>query len=212
MIRKVLFTGFFVFIFAGAGFCYSDGDISALEMRKYGQTYNNDSLADRLMRLETDMFGMSQSGDLDSRINMLTQMAESYNTPSFSAPQYNYYNGEKKGFIRNLLDGFSSGAMTGFTPPFSTTGYSSYNYGNYGNYCPYENYSSGPYYKSHFRRPGSIISHHNHNNRHNWHRPHYRPHYNPNYSAYNPYGPYNARPTYGSTNVTTGSSVHILRD
>lgn len=201
MIRKVLITGFLFFAVSLVGFCYSEDDLAQIELRKYGQTFVNDSLSDRLIRLETDMFGMSQSGDIDSRINLINQMNGNSSYSSIAVPEYNYSYGNKKGFFRNLFDTFSTGTMTGFTPPM--TGYSS----NYGNYCQYNNYNrlNKPFENRYYSR--------NYNNhRHNFpHRPPRIGAHNP-YNTYNPYGAREGQPTYGSTNVITGSRVHILKD
>lgn len=201
MIRKVLITGFLFFAVSLVGFCYSEDELSMIEMKKYGQSFVDDSLSDRLIRLETDMFGMGQSGDIESRINLINRMNANSTYSSIVAPEYNYSN--KKGFLGNIFDGFSSGTMTGFTPPM--TGYSS----NYGNYCPYNHHYNNRANKP-FRNGYNSGNHHNHNHNFQHRLPRIGAH-GP-YNTYNPYAAGNERPTYGSTNVITGSRVHILKD
>lgn len=203
MIRKVLIMGFLFFAVSLVGSCYSEDELSMIEMKKYGQSFVNDSLLDRLIRLETDMFGMGQSGDLESRINLINQMNNNSSYSSIVTPEYNYSG--KKGFLRNLFDNFSTGTMTGFTPPIGTAGYST---STYGNYCPYS-YHNDKNMPFGYRYRTEKHNNHRHNYQHR--PPRIGVHNNP-YTAYNPYNLNNDRPTYGSTNVMTGSRVHILRD
>lgn len=168
---------------------YTEQQISNLEFNRYGQSFVDDSLADRLNRLEMDVLGMSQSGDIDSRIGRLNDIF----MHEMPTPQIDYYKPERKSAIKNILNNVSSlfdnGYMTGFIPSLENSYGSHYYRNNSPQYCPYHN----SYHSSYHHRPARFS--------------HYNPHV-----GYNPYGPAYQRPTYGYTNTTTGSSVHILRD
>ena len=71
MIRKILFISILFFLSQFACFAFSDEELSYLEISKYGQTYENDSFSQRLLRLENDILGMAQSGEIDNRIKLL---------------------------------------------------------------------------------------------------------------------------------------------
>ena len=60
-----------------------------IEFQKYGQVFVLDSLADRLNRLETDFFGMAQTGNIEDRVNRLVQISQNSKHATFSSP-YNY--------------------------------------------------------------------------------------------------------------------------
>lgn len=186
--KKILFSLVLFFCSISFVFAYSEDEVSFLEMKKYGQTYNNQSLADRLFRLETDILGMRQSGDLDSRINTLNNIFSNPAPNAIVPPSVDIYSSRRKGLLGRFLDDFSSGYVTGFIPPINT-GYYSDDYHN--NYCPYGNNQVHSTY--HYR---GYHPHHRHL--------HSRP--------YNPYGDYNYRPTYFNRNVSTGSAIHILQD
>ncbi len=194
MIRKVVLLCCLFFVFAIEGNCYTEDEISNLEFNKYGQTFVNDSLSNRLNRLETDMLGMSQSGDIDSRIDTLIRMSGN----NISVPSYDYYPSEKKSAIRNIWNGITSsfgyddGQITGFIPPMG---------------LGYSNSSNHNYYRPHYHRPSSYCPYHN-----TYHRPSRNFHRHSPHTAYNPYGPNYQRPTYGYSDTNVGSSVHILRD
>lgn len=170
-------------------FAYSEQQISNLEINQYGQAFVDDSLSDRLNRLEIDMLGMRQSGDIDNRIGMLNRISFG----EIQTPSFDYYKPEKRSAIKNIWNNVSSvfdnGYMTGFIPSLENSYSSNYYKNNSQHYCPYHN----SYHNSYHHRPARFN--------------HYSPHV-----GYNPYGPSYQRPTYGYTNTTTGSSVHILRD
>ncbi len=185
MVNKFLFCFVLILIFPCVALSYSEEQLSNLEMNQYGETFVDDSFLDRLNRLEIDILGMRQAGDINNRIGRLNQISfEEINTPSFD-----YYKPEKRSAIKNLWDNVSSvfdaGYMTGFVPPLNNSYGTNYYQNNIQDYCPYHN------------------SYHHRSTRFN--------HYNPS-MGYNPYGPVYQRPTYGYSNTSTGSSVHILRD
>ncbi len=239
MFKKLLLTVCLFFSFTNTGSCFSENNIADIEYAKYGQSFDNESLASRLGRLETDFFGAQQTGDLDSRLNKLTAMSSNIIPSPMNTFNDDYYPGQKKGVFKNFLDNVSSafsdmGTMTGFTPslysgsynPYYNNGFTSFTNG-YSNYCPYQNryiYPNNFYNRlnrtrypglsNNFYRPpyynNRRITYHNHYN--NIHRPGY------NNSALSYYSrPYNSitSPIYPqnvATSFTTGSAVHILRD
>ncbi len=229
MLRKIIISFMIFLSLQAAVYSYSPEHLSNLEMVKYGQSFENDSLASRLMRLETDLFGMTQSGDIDSRLDMISQMIGSSALPPVYQPDNTYYPKEKKGiinrFLNNLSDDFSNGALTGFTPPLTSTGYVNDFYGNgfmnytntSGGYCPFHNtYHNNGFFNNRNdflygknKYPNSV------SHRHNFRSP--RLGHNHNYSNFNsyanPYGYYRSPiPTNTYTNVLTRSGVHIIKD
>ena len=185
MLKKFIFLLFLLIISPCIALSYTEQNISNLEINQYGQAFVEDSLSDRLNRLEMDMLGMRQSGDIDNRISVLNRMS----LGEIQTPIFDYYKPEKRSAIKNIWNNvssaFDSGYMTGFIPSFSNSYGNNYYRNNVPEYCPYHN------------------SYH--------HRPARFNHYSPRV-GYNPYGPSYQRPTYGYTNTSTGSSVHILRD
>ena len=227
--RKIILYLIFMFCFVNCSYGFSDNDINNLEMSMYGNIYSNEDYGSRIKRLETDLLGMTQSGDIDSRIDTLKKIHSNSNIATFSYPDDRYYSPKKQGVIKNFFNNLSSsmfdtGTITGYTPSMSSS-FSNNLYRNefmnfannpYG-YCPYNNgfnYSNRSLYGNRNRfnnrfgyRRGNNLSSlipHNHHNHHN----HYRPPY------YSPYGinRYNHIPTDVSNNIATRSTVHILQD
>lgn len=231
---KKLFIIKIIFLFTAIiGFCFSEDEITNIELSKYGESYANESIAERLNRLETDFFGMAQSGDLDSRIDMLKHISGNSRQSAIINPRENYYPGQKRSAIRRFWDNVTStfdttGTMTGFTPSMTTSGYnygySNNAYGNeflnfmngYNNYCPYHNryhnhnrYLHNPFYNNNnFINSGL-------NNRY------FNNGYNPNryYNGRHPHRPVHypnnriQRSSYWlPPTVSTRSSVQIIRD
>ena len=185
MHKKFILSLVLILFFPCVAFAYTEQQISNLEINQYGQTFVDDSLSDRLNRLEMDMLGMRQSGDIDNRISMLNRVSFG----EIPTPSFDYYKPERRSAIKNIWNNVSSildnGYMTGFIPSLENSYTSNYYRSNSPQYCPYHNsYHQGP---ARFN--------------------HYNPHV-----GYNPYGLSSQRPTYGYTNTTTGSSIHILRD
>ncbi len=199
-------------------------DIDDIELNKYGRTYADESLSERLSRLENDLFGMSQSGDIESRLSKLSQVIEpNINPNNIVYPQvaYDYDVKPKKNVFKRFLDNVSdtfdnTGVITGYTPLMYGTGYD-YIPNLYRNefrnmfynppqYCPYHNTFHNRYpnfYNNNFPKI---------NNRryHNYRNPYFN-NYNRYNSLYYPhYGNYNR--VYSPPNVVTNSSVHILKD
>ncbi len=224
MFFKLAITILCVLLTALSGGCYSDEQLADIEMNRYGQTFENDSLSSRLIRLENDLFGMTQSGDIDTRVDMIAQMASVSNNPSVLADNDNFYPGIKQNPVKkvwnSISSGFSSGSMTGFTPSVNSYGYSSSNYGNglwnlfngANSYCPYHNTYHNGFFNNHNFPMGyrpNFNRGHFHPNHHLGHIPH-----NQFYPSYNsPYGVYqNPIPTNYSSDLITRSNVHIIKD
>lgn len=234
MIKKIFILNLVFFCTAAIGLCFSENELTNIELSKYGESYANESIAERLNRLETDFFGMAQSGDVDSRINMLNHLAGNSRQSAIINPQDNFYPGKKRSAIRNFWDNVTStfdttGSMTGFTPSMtnSSYGYSNNMYRNEflnfmngynNNYCPDHNryHNNNRYFNNRFLNDNNFINSglnnryfHNHNNANYHNRVHRHPHgMNGNY-------PYNrVHRTYYSVppNVSTRSSVQIIRD
>lgn len=239
MLRKIVLSIAILLCVQVCVYSYSPEQLANMEMVKYGQSYENDSLSSRLMRLETDLFGMTQSGDIDSRLDMISQMiGSSASVPAYT-PDNSYYSQNNsyyypqkkesaiKRFWNNLTDDFSSGAITGFTPPLTSTGYVNDLYGNgfmnftnnSGRYCPLHNtYHNNGFFNNnpHNFWNGRNRYHNAFNRGHNFRHPLHlgRNPYYTNFNSYaNPYGYYGNRiPTNTYNNVLSRSTVHILQD
>ncbi len=229
MLRKIIITMVIFISLQAAVYSYSPEQLSNMEMVKYGQSFENDSLSSRLMRLETDLFGMTQSGDIDSRLDMISQMIGSSSSIPVYEPYNAYYPKEKKGiinrFLNNLSDDFSNGALTGFTPPITSTGYVNDFYGNgfmnytnnTGRYCPFHNtYHNNGFFNNRNdfwygrnKYPRALSHRNNFRASRLWRNPNYA-----NFNSYaNPYGYYRSPiPTNTYANVLTRSGVHIIKD
>ena len=235
MIRYLFFVAVLIVSLISCAFAYSENDISRLEFQKYGRCYEDDSLAERLSRLENDYLGMTQSGDIEKRVYNLLAVGNSNPNgfESYEDFQQEQTPEKKKGkfktFWNNISSGLSDmGSMTGFIPPITT-------YGNYNSYSPYYNglghnghwnsyntypnaYSNDPFHNNHIYHRGCIQPHHHFNPINNrivhritsnlYNNRYYNGVVYPNMYPYqNPY-----YPTQGYTNYSTRSTVKILND
>lgn len=237
MLRKIIILIAVISQLFISALAYSDDILNNMEFRKYGTTYSNEDLGSRLRRLETDFFGMAQSGDAETRMNNLQQISGGNSVSAYLPPDDNFYPGKKQSAIKRFFNNMTSsiydpGVITGYTPPIYNNGYVNSIYGNEyknflnrnNNYCPFNSRNYSPSYRQY------------HNHYYNNYNPAgnniYRPYRN-NVSSilpsmntnnivqmnrpyrpyrYNPYyNPY-SRPTNQFTNVATRSSVHILQD
>ena len=204
MLKKIFILNFVLLIFTGIGYCYSEDELNRLEFLKFGQVYEQDSLGERLNRLEAYCFGMSQSGDINTRINNLKQLSNS--TPIMAYPYDNKYPAKKKNKIKTILDTasefFGAGSLTGFTPSFTGSGYSDNMYqnefnnffNNQNSYCPYQNQ-----YKDYNNNLSPDIDKNLFSE----------------YSQYMhnfPIGRHYNESFYTPPNITTGTGVHIIKD
>lgn len=99
----------------------SDRDLNGLEQRVFNRTFVNENPQSRMSRLEQQVFGASQSGELADRIGMLRQATTSY-TPQMAsypctAPMISTGGGWRGalGSLGNLMM-MNGGMPTGLTP------------------------------------------------------------------------------------------------
>jgi len=135
----------------------SKKDLSKLESRVLSQNFPQNSAQRRIERLEQQMLGAVQSGDLDARFQTLKIVSKNYNTnqSDYSPDPFQSagsgWKGLRGGWGNMLNNNLMGGSMTGFTPPispFSTNNLNAYNnsstYNNgYNNFNRYNRYTSG---------------------------------------------------------------------
>lgn len=135
----------------------SSGTLTKIERQVLNQTFEQNGAKRRIERLEEQMFGAVQSGDLTARYDAVKMAAQNYKNRNL-ADTDNYFN-PKANLRRGLSFGFGNGRMTGFTPnlnPFNNnttscddfdSGYynpAMYNRNSYSNnYNPSSNYNYG---------------------------------------------------------------------
>ena len=123
---NILLFELIVFVLGNAAaFCYSEDNLSRIEYLRYGMTFADESLSQRLNRLETDYFGMSQTGDINKRIENLAKINQTSKSTAAS-PKVKHTFAKKvriKTFLDNLLSYFcNNGYITGFTPSITSEG------------------------------------------------------------------------------------------
>ena len=246
MFKKLIILNILYIFTALMGLCFSEEELAGLEYSKYGRVYTGESISERLNRLENDFLGMAQSGDIDSRISLLSKLNGNSRGSAIINPLENYYPAQKKSALRNFWDNITSTfsdseSITGFTPPISTSGYNlGYSNNMYRNnftdflnnpsgYCPYYNrynfYNNRFFNRNYHNNHGFINSNSQNNRFNNFYNKNFRlqPNiyncftprlgaYNPMTDAYNPYNRYTR--TYFQTppDMTTKSSVQIIKD
>lgn len=152
----------------------SKNTLSEIETKVLKKTYGKGDSESRIERLEQQIFGAVQSGDLASRFETLKAAAQDYSANPYTMG-YNpnpYTNGygqmpmqTSKPGLRGVLGnignylmggGLYGGSMTGFTPPIDP--YNNYNY-NYNNNNGSNYYANGNPYNSfsNMSSPGSGI-------------------------------------------------------
>lgn len=115
----------------------SQNVLSRMESKVFRQSFPQNNAQRRIERLEQQIFGAVQSGDLSSRYEALKIAANSYNkTPTNTDNPYSSNNNLAqngwRGIAGNLGSALLGGSMTGFTPPINPY------YGNYNTYAnPY---------------------------------------------------------------------------
>lgn len=132
MFKKVCFLFLFLMFVSNICFASYEEKLNQLEYLKYGKNFQNESLSQRLLRLEEDSFGLSQSGDINSRIDMLFKIAQNNypNQLSYDRKVYPQYKkrSKLKNFLNDLASTFTdSGMMTGYIPPMQSYDNSFYN-------------------------------------------------------------------------------------
>lgn len=141
-------------------------NLARIEYKLFNRSYVNDDVETRIIRLEKEMLGAMQQGELDERYQVIAEASKHYNAfppdnyignqpfQSFSSnsrPYQSYQNqylasnnfGAQKGIFRNLISALTGGVLgggtlTGFTPPITDP---------YGSYCsaPYMNNMNNSY-------------------------------------------------------------------
>ena len=223
MIIKIFYFSLFYFFIQLIGFCYSEDILNEIEYKKYGTTFKNESLADRLTKLETDFLGMEQKGSINERLDLLYRISNNSKNTTIQRPYYENYPVKKRSAIRKFFDNLGDlGAVTGFTPSLSSNYYNNGSYYNsYGNnnlsdwgyrgfnnflnnqnnYCPYHNsyHNNQPIHNRHW------VGNHFHNNHfQDYNTPHLPPHIYPENRV--------TRSFYIPPNVQSRTSVRIIRD
>lgn len=128
---------------AGLMYGISSRDIEKLEMKVLGRTYNSDDTESRITRLEKEMLGAMQGGNLKQRYETVRVASKHYNSypelaqsqrvypqnygysPYQGYPAYqrrmNNYNNGANGIMQKIAGAFfgdiGNGSFTGMTPP-----------------------------------------------------------------------------------------------
>lgn len=99
----------------------SKNDLSRIESRILRQSYPQNSAVRRIERLEEQMFGAIQSGDVEARYEALKLASKNFaNTQSaYNPPLRSGWKGAKGDWKANALNAIWGGSMTGFTPPIN---------------------------------------------------------------------------------------------
>lgn len=139
-------------------------ELAKIETKILGRSFEGETVDERIIRLEKEMLGAMQGGNIKQRYEVVKSASRHYNAfPTYAAsgtPQNNYtmYNNYKKprrnilGFLFDMMaTGFGAGAMTGYTPPvFSPfdnfqdgSGIQDYYMGNRGGYYNNRNMGNG---------------------------------------------------------------------
>lgn len=229
MLRRIMILNILFFNMFLIGYAYNESNLDNIEYSKYGMTYENEDLGSRLRRLESDYFGMAQSGDIENRIQRIEQMSQNEKLTTTMPFQDTYVPPvKKKTAIRRFFEdnlpvgGYNQGIITGYTPPIiNNMGYNRYRNQYYdflnnphNNYCPYHNTYHNHQHRRYRQNLNKYLNNRLGYNRYNNHWGYNRPYnYNQAYNrpySYNPY--YRPYHNPGITNVATRSTVHILQD
>lgn len=183
----------------------SQPGLNKMERQVFNQTFPQNNPQRRIERLEEQLFGAVQSGDLNARYEAVKMASKAYNKTSDYIPNNSYGTSGWKGLAAALGNSLTGGYMTGFTPPITPY------YGN--GYNRYNRFNG----LSNFVNP----------NRFNYSNPYMRAYGSPYTTPFSPsYGytsPYSSAGSYGSngtstrhieqngfTNYGSGASVTIL--
>lgn len=105
----------------------SRNSLSKIEAKVFNQSFPQNSTERRIERLEQQVFGAAQSGDMNIRYENLLIASKKFN-PDTVINSYYPANGPKlRNVLGNLGNSMMGGNMTGFTPPidpYSASGYS----------------------------------------------------------------------------------------
>ena len=207
MLKKIFLLFFINLVFSIECFASYEDRLFELEKLRYGKNFQNESISERLLRLEEDYFGMTQAGDINSRINMLMQIAKNNYPNQFSYDRKSYSPRQKKGGVKNFLKDLAStfidsGSMTGYIPPMNTYDDFYHNSTFDSNY--YDRFFTPPKYSPNYVPPHS----HRGYNIHHQMASGYNPGYSTSTVQYDSFG----NPTTFNRDLYARSAVKILRD
>ena len=129
----------------------SRNDLTKIEAKVFNQTYPQNSPERRIERLEQQLLGAVQSGDLNTRYENIKTASKCHNSNNYSAAdlQAQGTRGVWQGLTQAMGGSmFGGGMMTGFTPPiapFNNNYSSGYGNNNYNNYNAYSNSNTNSY-------------------------------------------------------------------
>ncbi len=138
--------------------------LTKMEINIFGRNFNTDNSQTRIERLEQQVLGAVQSGDITTRYETLKTLAGNYNSNQYSPTYYSTPLTGTQGGWRGVLGSLGgmllggNGSMTGFTPPldsYYTTPYN--NYASLGSpgYGYYNGYRTNHGYYDRFNNYGS---------------------------------------------------------
>lgn len=95
----------------------SRNNLSKIEAKIFGQSFPQNSTDKRVERLEQQMFGAIQGGEMQTRYKNLMMASKNFNADKVISSYYPVPMGVPK--LKNVLGNFSNmgGNMTGYTPP-----------------------------------------------------------------------------------------------
>lgn len=106
----------------------SKNGLSKLENKIFNQDFPQNSAERRIERLEQQVFGAAQSGNLTTRYENLVVAAKYYNTnPNDDYNPNSVASAGRKGVFNNMGNSMLGGNMTGFTPPINPSYNNGYN-------------------------------------------------------------------------------------
>lgn len=112
-------------------------NLAKIEYKLFSRSYVNDDPETRVIRLEKEMLGAMQQGELEERYEVVASAAKHYNAfPTEGYGTTNPYRhqyqqpyqqpyiasnnvGGTKGILKNVMSALTGGALTGFTPPMT---------------------------------------------------------------------------------------------
>lgn len=146
----------------GIAYNINPNDLGKIESKILGRTYAGEDIDSRITRLEKEMLGAMQAGNLKQRYEVVRSASRHYNTfpmqqqKTVYTPYYN--NMPRRNFLGTLFDfvagGFGAGQITGYTPSL----YDQFN--NYANGSGVEDYymgNRGGYYTNRNMGNGSTV-------------------------------------------------------
>lgn len=128
--NRVLFVIFILTVFSAQSFAFSYDNagyssmqsLSGVETELFGRPRVNMHPYQRLANAEKRMFGVTQPGDFNSRVEFLQNSLDDYKTN-----RRDYYNRVRKvNTVKNLMNNVFGGYMTGYTPPVYAPSYTNY--------------------------------------------------------------------------------------